>query len=385
MRPFQLEVFLSKWEFDAAHHMTASDIEARTVDDLLQFATDAQREAFSQLSLGYTHTRGDAALRQAIASTYDVVTDDDVLCLAGAQEGLYALARVLLGPDDHAVVMVPNYQSAESVPLDICATSGVALRPDASSSDGWRLDVDDVKAALQPNTKLVSLNLPHNPTGHLLPAADFDAIVELCQARGIHLLCDEVYRGVELDDDDRLPQVADVYERGISLNVMSKAYGLPGLRVGWVACRDAAVLDAIERYKHYLSICNAAPSEQLALFALQGRQTLLDDNRALLRANVVELERLVDDFGDLIDWRRPRGGCIAFPKVHDDVDGEVFCQRLLQEAGVLLLPSSIYASELMDVPTNRFRIGFGRRQTFHDGLAAMRSFLDDNFGHFKPT
>lgn len=382
MRAFQLEVFLSRWEFEARHHMTASDIESMSVAQLLEFASPAQREAFQQLHLGYTTTWGDDALREAIAATYERIELDDVLCLAGAQEGLYALARVLLEPGDHAIVPTPNYQSAETVPLDICEVSGVPLRRDLLARGGWRLDVDDIRAAMRPNTKLVSVNLPHNPTGHLLAREELDALVELCREHGVYLLVDEVYRGVELDPSDTLPQVADLYECGVSLNVMSKAYGLPGLRVGWFACQDHALLERVERYKHYLSICNSAPAEQLALFALQGREQILEKNRALLARNVVSLERLFDDFPGLIEWSRPRGGCVGFPRYTGPGDGEAFCRALLEQRGVLLLPSSIYRSEVASVPEDHFRVGFGRAESFTAGLAAMREHFQDRYAEF---
>jgi aspartate/methionine/tyrosine aminotransferase len=382
MRPFQLEVFLSKWEFEAAHHMTASDIESTTVAELLTYASDAQREAFEQLHLGYTDTWGARDLREEIARTYDKIDADHVLCLAGAGEGLYALARVLLQPGDHAIVPTPNYQSAETVPLEVCEVSGVALRRDQSAPGGWRLDLDELRDAIEPETRLISLNLPHNPTGHLLTHDELDAVIEMCRKRKIWLLCDEVYRGVELDADARLPQIADRYERGISLNVMSKAYGLPGLRIGWFACQNRQLLEHLERYKHYLSICNSAPAERLALFALQGREQILAHNRALLAHNLDQLEALLADFPGLIEWQRPRGGCVAFPRYAGPGDGETFCRELLEQRGVLFLPSSIYASELTDVPPDHFRIGFGRGKTFESGLQAMREHFTERYAKF---
>ena len=139
---------------------------------------------------------------------------------------------------DHAIVITPNYQAAETVPLDICEVTGVPLDIDRN----WDLDVDLLRAALRPNTKLISINFPNNPTGKIISRSTFDAIVEICRSRGLWLFSDEVYRLIERDPALRLPQAVDVYERAISLNVMSKAYGLPGLRIGWLACKDRATL-----------------------------------------------------------------------------------------------------------------------------------------------
>ena len=306
MRNFELEVFFSKWEFTAEHHMTASDLESLSIADLLALADDEDREGFESLWLGYTETRGAADLRAAMAETYDRMSADNILCLAGAGEGIYAVMRVLLDKDDHIIVPVPNYQSAETVPLDICAVTGVAMRCDdgSASATGWRLDIDDIKAAVRPETRMISLNFPHNPTGVLLGQKDLMDLVGFCRERGIYLFSDEVYRGVETDAAVRMPQIADVYEKGISLNVMSKAYGLPGLRVGWIASEDHDVLTRAERYKHYLSICNSAPSERLALIALKARASIIARNVGLVRKNAVLLEKLFADFPGLVDWHR---------------------------------------------------------------------------------
>ena len=386
MRDFGLEVFFSRWEFNAKHHMTASDLESMSLSELLAMASPEDKVAFENLWLGYTETWGAPALRVEIAKTYERMQPENILCLAGAGEGLYTVAKVLLSADDHVIVPTPNYQSAETVPLSVCEVTGVPMhyqppQPDQNgiANGGWRLDLDDVRAVIQPNTKLISLNFPHNPTGMLMGREDLDALIALCREHGLYLLSDEVYYGVELDPGNRMPQIADIYERGISLNVMSKAYGMPGLRVGWIASQDKALLQKVERYKHYLSICNSAPSEQLSLIALKNREQILGRNHEIMLENVVLLEQLFNDFPGLVEWQRPMGGCVAFPKYTGPGAGEEFCRLLIEESGVLLLPSSIYSSELTDVPQDHFRIGIGRDQVFKDGLAAMRTHFETHY------
>lgn len=389
MRAFELEVFFSEWEFTAKHHMTASDMESMAVSDLLNMASAQDRAAFDDLWLGYTETWGAPDLRAQIAATYAQMKAENILCLAGAGEGLYAVARVLLEADDHVIVPLPNYQSAETVPLSICAVSGVPLRRAAhwpSNTGGaepeWSLDLDEIKAAIRPNTKLISLNFPHNPTGMLMPRADLDALIALCRERGIYILSDEVYRGVELDMTRQMPQIADVYERGISLNVMSKAYGLPGLRVGWIASPDRDLLQKVERYKHFLSICNSGPSERLSLIALKAQDQLFARNRALVLENHKLLAALFDDFPGLVEYRAPMGGCVAFPKFTGPGGGEAFCTDLREKSGIIVLPSSIYASEVGDVPAEHFRIGIGRDRVVKDGIAALRQHFEEYFPEF---
>ncbi|HEY0496081.1 MAG TPA: aminotransferase class I/II-fold pyridoxal phosphate-dependent enzyme [Kutzneria sp.] len=352
---FRLETYFSAWEFTARYHLTASDAQSMPLAELLAMADDDGRRRWESLTLGYTETRGLPALREEIAVTYDNVEPEDVVCFAGAEEAIYLAMQVLLTPGDHAVVLTPNYQAAETLPLALTEVTGVALRED----DNWALDVDAVEAALRPNTRLVSVNFPNNPTGAVPDEAAWRRLVDLCDERGITLFSDEVYRGLELDRPS-LPQAADLSPTALSLNVMSKAYGLPGLRVGWLAGRDRSLLDRLERAKHYTSICNSAPSEVLALIGLRARDRLLDRNRGIVAANLPLFEEFFARRPDLFEWERPQGGCVCFPRYLGADGVEAMCADLVREVGVLLLPSSIYHSDLTATPTDRFRVGVGR-------------------------
>lgn len=352
---FRLETYFSRWEFSARFHLTASDAQSMPVSELLALADDDGRERWESLALGYTETRGLPALREEIARTYDAVVPEDVLCFAGAEEAILLAMQVLLEPGDHAVVLTPNYQAAETIPLSICEVTGVALR----AEDDWALDVDAVEKALRPNTRVISVNFPNNPTGAVPNLETWQSLVRLCDDRGITLFSDEVYRGLELDRPS-LPQAADLSPRALSLNVMSKAYGLPGLRIGWIACRDRSVLDRLERAKHYTSICNSAPSEILALIGLRARDHLLERNRGIVAANLPVFDEFFARFPELFEWQRPQGGCVCFPRYLGPDGVEAMCADLVDQAGVLLLPSSIYSSELTETPTDRFRVGVGR-------------------------
>lgn len=373
MRDFALETYMSKWEFVAKYNMTASDAESMRLPELLAMASDEDRADFENLSLGYTETFGAPALRQEIAGTYDTAEPENLICFAGAEEAIYVAMKVLLTADDHAIVITPNYQAAETIPLSICAVTGVAL----DINNDWELDIGLVEKALRPNTKLISINFPNNPTGKILPRATFDALIGLCRKHGIWLFSDEVYRLIEKDETFRLPQAVDVYERGISLNVMSKAYGLPGLRIGWLASKDRDFLVRCERYKHFLSICNSAPSEILARIALKSRDRILARTRGIVRNNLGVLNGFFAEFPHLFDWREPDGGCVAFIRYRGADGVEEFTRRVVEEAGVFFLPSSVYRSDLTPVPENCLRIGFGRRHV-PEGLTALRNWLRRN-------
>ncbi len=367
---FKLETHFSKWEFKARYHMTASDAQSLSMRELLSMASAEEREEFEGMWLGYTETFGAPDLRDTISSMYTDRQADEILCFAGASEGIFAANTVILDKDSHAIVVTPNYQSHESLPVAICEATGVPLNP----NDNWSLDIDQVADAIKPNTRLVTINFPHNPTGAILPLDSYNALVELCRHHGIYILHDEIFNGLGPTGTKHLPFIADVYERGLSLNVMSKSFGLPGLRIGWIACQDKVVLSKMERLKHYLSICNSGPSERLAKIAINNREKLLARNCAIVDENLPKWDAFFAKYPDLFEWQRPQGSCMGFPRYKGSEGVEQFTESLVEKAGVLLLPSTIYQSTLGETPKDRFRLGFGRKN-IADGLQAFDAYL----------
>lgn len=367
---FRLEIHYARWEFAARYNAAASDLETLRLTELLALADDAGRAAWDELSLGYIPTTGTPALREAIAATHDACGPDDVLTFAGAEEGIFCAMHALLGPGDHAVVLAPNYQSMEEVPRSLAEVTGVALRPE----NNWSLDLDEVRRALRPTTRMIAVNFPNNPTGMLPDATTFEGLVALAADRGVWLFSDEVYRGLERAPATTLPLAADRYERALSLGVASKALGLAGLRVGWIVCRDRALLARMERVKHWLSICNAGPSEALAAIALRARDRILARNRAIVAAGLEALESFMARHADRFEWYRPLGGCVAFPRYRGAEGVEALCRRAVEQAGVILLPANLFRSAVAPVPEDRFRIGYGRRD-LPEALAALEPVL----------
>ena len=371
MQDFALAAWFTRWQGSVRHNLSASDSESLTIPALLAMADAEDAERWASMRLGYAGPAGSDWLRETIAERYAGLGPDQVACFTGAQEGLYCAMHAMLGPNDHAVIVTPNYQTTELIPGEICATSGVALDP----AQRWGLDIDAVRDALRPNTRVVAINFPNNPTGALLPRARLQALIELCRARGIWLFSDEVYRLIERDPARRLPAVVDAYERGVSLNVVSKAYGLAGLRIGWIATRDTALLERAVRVRERLSGSSAGPSEVLANIAIKATERIVGRNRALADGNLDLLAAFFADRRDLFDWVVPEGGVIGYPRHRGPEGVNAFATRLAAEAGVLVVPGEAFASALTPSPAGHFRIGFGRAD-LPDALEAFGEHLD---------
>jgi aspartate/methionine/tyrosine aminotransferase len=363
---FELERFFARWEFAVRHLLCASDVEGWPMADLVALADEETAGLWANLRLGYSEAPGHPLLRAEIAALYDGLDADDVLVFAGAEEAIFCLSNVLLGPGDHAVVTWPGYQSLYEV--------GRATGADVSlhvlhEEDGWTLDPDRLIATLRPDTRLVVVNAPHNPTGMLPSHADWARLTGELADRGIHLLADEVYRFLEFTPADRLTAGADAFDRGVSLGVMSKSFALAGLRIGWLASRDRALLARCAAFKDYTTICSSAPSEILALIGLRARDTVLARSRRIVESNLPLLDRFFVDHADRWSWVRPRGGSIGFARLLDDEPAASFVARLVETEGVLLLPGSVIGHD-----GNHVRIGFGR-ENLPVALAGLERFL----------
>lgn len=362
---FRLERYFARWEFAVEHLLCASDVEGYPMGELLALADPEARAAWDGLRLGYTESTGHPLLRAEIAALYDTIEPDDVLVFAGAEEAIFCLASTLIGPGDHAIVTFPGYQSLYEVAR---AAGGDVTLLELREEDRWSLDVGRVRAALRPSTRLVVVNAPHNPTGMLPDPAAWRELVAVCAAAGVHLLADEVYRYLEFDPDDRLIAGADALPLGVSLGVMSKSFAMAGLRIGWLATHDRALLRRVAAFKDYTTICSSAPSEVLALIALRSRDVVLGRSRAIVARNLALLDTFFAEHAGDVTWVRPRAGSVGFPRLLRFGPIERFAAELVEAEGVLLLPGSVF-----EVEGDYFRIGFGRE----DMPVAL-----DRFGRF---
>jgi aspartate/methionine/tyrosine aminotransferase len=368
---FALERYFARWEFAVRHLLCASDVEGYPMAELLALADDETRALWDGLRLGYTESAGHPFLRREIAGLYEVIEPDDVLVFAGAEEAIFGLLNVAVEPGDHVIVTWPGYQSLH----EVARANGVDVTlHELHEADGWTLDVDRLRAALRPTTRLVVVNAPHNPTGMLPSPATWRELTDLCAEAGVHLLSDEVYRFLEFDPADRLAAGADVLEHGISLGVMSKSFAMAGLRIGWLATRDRALLARVAAFKDYTTICSSAPSEILALIGLRARETVLARSRGMIEANLPLLDAFFATHADSFRWVRPQAGSVGYPRlIVPGVSIDDFAADLVEAEGVLLLPGSRFGH-----PGNHFRIGFGRAD-LPIALERLASYTDARF------
>jgi aspartate/methionine/tyrosine aminotransferase len=368
--PFALERFFARYEFCTEYLLASSDCESRTAGELLALEPGARGE-LDRLWLGYTESAGAPFLREAIGAAYR--GGPGVLVCSGAEEAIFAYAHALLGPGDRVVAVEPCYQSLAELPRAL----GCELVPWPLRAEGgaWRLDPDDLAALVAPGAALVVVNSPHNPTGFHFERGAFERVVEIARRAGARLLSDEVYRGLEYAPEGELRPACELYERATSVGVMSKAYGLAGLRIGWLATHDRAALEGAAAFKDYTTICNSAPSELFAALALRHGDALLRRNRALVAANLALVRAAFGREGSPFRWLEPQAGPVAFPALREGLDDAAHCARLAERHGVLLAPGSLFGRP------GHVRVGFGRANA-SEALARLEAALASDPGLF---
>lgn len=364
---FKLEEYLGQYEFSTPRLLCCSDAETFSLQELLTLANEDEQQLWNNLQLSYTQVAGMPQLREQIAKAmHPGLCSENILCFAGAEEGIFCTLFSLCEPQDHIIILTPAYQSLVEIPkMKGCSITEVPLKEESN----WRIDLNLIKESIRNNTKFLVMNFPHNPTGQIIREDELLALVKLLDQYGILLFSDEVYRLLGPQETIWCPPASIVYNRAISLGVMSKSFGMAGLRIGWIACQDAKILKKIEQVKHYTSICNSAPSEIIALIALRNKEYLLARNNSIVEHNLKLLDQFFTNYADRFSWVRPEGGCTGLVRYLKEEPIEEFCKLAREQQGVLLLPASVY-----NLRTNHFRIGFGRKD-MPEALEALTKIL----------
>jgi aspartate/methionine/tyrosine aminotransferase len=371
IEPFHTERYFAAHEFSAPYLLCASDCESLTVGELLHLA-GVSWDTLGRLRLGYTESQGAPALRALITEEYEHLGPENAIVLSAPEEGIFLTMHALLEPEDEVIVLSPCYDSLVHVAAYLgCRVIRWSLEeaPEPPAGPGgWEMSLDALGNLLTPRTRLVVANFPHNPTGILPTHDEWRSLVNMVAQAGAWLFADEMYRGLELDPSARLASGCELYERAITLCGLSKTYGLPGLRTGWLVLKDAALRDRILGWKDYTTICASAPSEALAQVALSVGETLAARNVQIIRDNLALAEPFFARRQGTFRWNRPQAGSVALVGLRDG-SAQNFCRRLRAEQGVLLLPSGG-----LGFGDRHLRFGFGRL-SFPEALEQLDRYL----------
>lgn len=369
LKPFKLERYFAKYEFSVKYLLSSSDCDGWAVKDLLQLADPETKRMWEELKLGYTESLGLPELRQEVAKLYKGVSEDEVLIIT-PEEGIFIAMNTLLNKGDHIVCAYPGYQSlyeiAESLDCEV-------TKWQPNEGDNWRFDPDFLEENIKPNTKLIIVNFPHNPTGSMASKQDFQKIVDIAKKHNVYLFSDEMYRFLELNPNGRLPSAVELYDKAISLFGMSKTFGMAGVRIGWVITKDKKLYKDMTTFKDYTTICSSAPSEVLSLIALRAKDTIIQNHLKRINRNLELLDAFFKRYTKLFSWVKPQAGTICFPKLLLNETSFDFCEAVVKDAGIMILPSTVYAYD-----DKHFRLGFGR-ENMPEALSRFEEYIKNKF------
>jgi aspartate/methionine/tyrosine aminotransferase len=364
--PFEMERMQSTWENQVEINLSESGVHPLTVGELLD--DDGERQRLLDVALGYPQTNGTVPLRSAIAALYPGATPDHVHVTNGGSEANFCTTWSLLEPGDDVVMMAPNYMQTWG--LARAFAGSVREWPLHETGGAWRPDVDELRSLLTPRTKLLIVCNPNNPTGACFDASTLDAICREAARHGTWVLSDEIYRGAELSGDET-PSVWGRYERAIVTSGLSKAYGLPGLRIGWVVGPQSFVANTWA-YHDYTSIAPGAINDHLAAFALAPatRARILGRTRRILNTNFPALKAWLSVRDGLFSFAPPEAGAIVYARYSRPINSGALTTRLRQEKGVLLVAGDHFGMD------GYLRIGFGGPAAdLFEGLSRLESIL----------
>jgi len=383
IRPFYLERIFAKYEFNAPYLLCSSDCESISIKELLSLSSQYEKnlEDFLNIRLGYTESLGNPYLRSLIASMYnenndEKFTEENILVFSGAQEGIFLTMNTLISPEDHVICIYPCYQSLYEIAKGIGAQISFLK---CKEEKNWACDFASLEELVQKNTRMIIVNFPHNPTGYLPSRNDFQYLIDFCAKRDIILFSDEVYRFLEYDLDNRenpitdsLPGAYQLYQNAVSLGVLSKSFGLAGLRIGWIASQNKNLIRQIALNKDYTTICNSAPSEFLAILALKNKDKIISKIRGIVFDNLKLLDEFFKKYNEIFKYIPPRGGSVLFATLLEG-EADKFCEKVVEKKGVMLMPSTAF-----EFDNQHIRFGFGRKN-MPEALEIFEQFIKEEY------
>lgn len=364
---FEMERMQSTWENLVRYNLSESGVHPVAINELIPDEKD--QRALIETELGYSQANGTPALRQAIAAMYEGATEENILATTGTAEANFITSWVITEPGDEVILMLPNYMQL----WGLFRGWGAEVKPlSLLEEKNWSPDFDALERSLSSKTKLIAVCNPNNPTGAILTEEEMNRIIEAARSVDAWLLADEVYRGAERSGE-MTPTFWGRYEKTIITSGLSKAYGLPGLRIGWIASTPEMVARAWA-YHDYTTIGPGPASDMLASIALRPevRERLLNRTRKILNSNFPVLREWIASHGDLFSVIEPKAGAIAYIKYNLDLDSLELVNRLKDTRSVLIVPGAHFRMK------NYLRIGFGSNVDYmRAGLELIDDFLSE--------
>lgn len=367
---FETEHFFAKYEFNTPYQLCNSDCETMSIEALLELA-DVSLTAFTQQTLGYTESQGNPELRQSIANTYQYCSPENIIVLATPVEGIYLTARAILNPGDEVIVLSPAYDALINMFEHVVGNQNVKKWNFHPSDNGWELRIEELSQLLSSKTKMIVVNFPHNPTGYIPSPQMQQNIITIAEQNDVWLFSDEMYFGLVHEGTEKIPSMADLSPKAIVLSGLSKTYGLPGLRTGWLVVPNEQLKEEYVNWKFYTSICSPGPSEFLATAALKVWNELRQRSLTQINSNLKIADEFFHRWPSHFTWHRPLAGSTALVRCHVNSVNQI-TERLATEAGVLIQSGQTLGSD-----DQHMRVGFGR-SAFATAIGKFDNWLMDN-------
>lgn len=367
IEPFKVEIWMNEWETRCDYNLAETCVESITVEELLQLSgrNDTSLAELLPMKMTYGEIEGSDRLRNAISTLYEDQHIHNITITHGTIGANMLVHKTLISQGDHIVSIVPTYQQHYSIPASIGANIEL-LR--LRSEDQFLPDLDQLRSMVTPETKLIALTNPNNPTGALIDRKMLEEIADIARSVDAYVLCDEVYRGTAQVGDGMSPSIMDVYEKGISTASVSKAFSLAGLRLGWIAAPQE-VIEQVLIHRDYDTISVGMINDHLSAIALEHKQAILSRSHDITRGNLAILEEWIAN-EPRVSWVKPKAGTTAMLKIELPMSSREFCMDLIKQKGVLLMPGDAFDME------GYVRIGFANNpEALKTGLKETSDYL----------
>jgi len=372
--PFALEQWLSDWEQTVDYNFSESGVHPVVLKELLEMAGEGA-DALLDTPLNYPEVNGDTLLRERIAALYEDASPERVLVTVGASEANFLLASTLLGPGDELAVMRPTYMQVEGA----ARNRGAVIREfGLDETRGWALDIGSLNAAVTPNTKVIAVVNPNNPSGKILDEAEMDAIIAAADRVGAWIIADEVYAGAERERNDQAPSFQGRHDKVIAVNGLSKAYGLPGLRLGWIVASEPMIQELWRRHE-FTTISATVLGNRLGEIALRPdvRSQLIQRTRRLIRDGFSTLQEMLAAHPGVFSVVPPMASALSFVRYDLPIGSSDLVNRLREEKSVFVIPGDCFGVDhhlriSSALPDDYLRGGLGRMNDLVGDILAGR-------------